>query len=153
MLIGEVARRSGVSARMLRHYESRGLVQPTGRSHAGYREYTGEDIRRIFHVESLRSLGLSLRDVKRALDDPGFTPSKLVDDLIQRTRERIARETELLTRLRLIGDAEPSGWPDVLQVVALLHALGSDTVSCGSVGEMDTGEGYGAAVIRTGVRC
>ncbi|GIE76728.1 transcriptional regulator [Actinoplanes philippinensis] len=127
MLIGEVARRSGVSARMLRHYESLGLVQPTGRSHAGYREYTGEDIRRIFHVESLRSLGLSLRDVKRALEDPAFTPSKLVDDLIRRTRERIARETELLTRLRLIGDTEPSGWPDVLQVVALLHALGSDS--------------------------
>ncbi|MEV4283278.1 HEAT repeat domain-containing protein [Actinoplanes xinjiangensis] len=127
MLIGEVARRSGVSARMLRHYESLGLVQPTGRSHAGYREYADEDIRRIFHVESLRSLGLSLRDVKRALEDPGFTPSGLVDDLIRRTRERIAKETELLTRLRRIGDAEPSGWPDVLQVVALLHALGSDS--------------------------
>jgi DNA-binding transcriptional MerR regulator len=127
VLIGEVARRSGVSARMLRHYESLGLVQPTGRSHAGYREYADEDIRRIFHVESLRSLGLSLRDVKRALEDPGFTPSGLVDDLIRRTRERIARETELLTRLRRIGDAEPSGWPDVLQVVALLHALGSDS--------------------------
>lgn len=126
MLIGEVAQRSGVSARMLRHYESLGLLRPTGRSHAGYREYTGEDIRRIFHIESLRSLGLSLRDVGRALEDPAFTPSGLVEDLIRRTRERIARETELLTRLQRIGDAEPAGWPDVLQVVALLHALGSD---------------------------
>ncbi|GAA3411473.1 HEAT repeat domain-containing protein [Streptosporangium vulgare] len=125
MLIGEVARRSGVSARMLRHYDSLGLVRPTGRSDAGYREYSGEDIRRIFHIESLRSLGLSLRDVKRALDDPGFVPSELVDDLIRQARERIASETELLTRLRRINAADPAGWEDVLQIVALLQALGS----------------------------
>ncbi|WP_030612335.1 HEAT repeat domain-containing protein [Streptomyces sclerotialus] len=125
MLIGDVARRSGVSARMLRHYESLGLVRPTGRTGSGYREYSGEDIRRIFHIESLRSLGLSLRDVGRALDDPGFAPADLVDDLIRQTRDRIAAETELLTRLRRIGAAEPAGWEDVLQTVALLQGLGS----------------------------
>ncbi|NDU76663.1 MerR family transcriptional regulator [Actinomadura sp. DSM 109109] len=127
MLIGEVARRSGVSARMLRHYEKLGLVRPTGRTGAGYREYSGEDIRRIFHVESLRSLGLSLREVGRALDDPGFAPADLVDDLVRQTRDRIARETELLTRLRRIDAAEPAAWEDVLQVVALLQALGSES--------------------------
>ncbi|MFB7473759.1 HEAT repeat domain-containing protein [Kitasatospora sp. NPDC056184] len=125
MLIGEVARRSGVSARMLRHYESLGLVRPTGRTEGGYREYAEEDVRRIFHIESLRSLGLSLRDVGRALDDPGFAPAELVDDLIRGTRERIAAETELLTRLRRIGAAEPAGWEEVLRSVALLQALGS----------------------------
>ncbi|XVQ83653.1 HEAT repeat domain-containing protein [Microbispora siamensis] len=127
MLIGDVARRSGVSARMLRHYESLGLVRPTGRTEAGYREYSSEDIRRVFHIESLRSLGLSLREVGRALDDPGFTPSELVDDLIRQTRERIAAETELLTRLRRIGAAEPADWEDVLRIVALLQALGSES--------------------------
>ncbi|SDI28039.1 DNA-binding transcriptional regulator, MerR family [Sinosporangium album] len=127
MLIGDVARRSGVSARMLRHYESLGLVRPTGRTEGGYREYSSEDIRRIFHIESLRSLGLSLREVGRALDDPGFKPSELVDELIRQTRERIAFQTELLTRLRRIGAAEPTDWADVLQVVALLHALGSES--------------------------
>ncbi|WP_432165336.1 MerR family transcriptional regulator [Streptomyces sp. bgisy031] len=125
MLIGEVAQRSGVSARMLRHYESLGLVRPSGRTGSGYREYSGEDIRRIFHIESLRSLGLSLREIGRALDDPGFTPSALVDDLIRQTRDRIAAETEVLRRLRRIDAAAPADWEDVLQVVALLQALGS----------------------------
>ncbi|GGP45343.1 MerR family transcriptional regulator [Streptomyces abikoensis] len=125
MLIGDVARRSGVSARMLRHYDALGLVRPTDRNDAGYREYSSEDIRRIFHIESLRSLGMSLRDVGRALDDPGFTPTELVDDLIRRTRERIADETELLTRLSRVDAAEPVGWPEVLRIVALLQALGS----------------------------
>ncbi|MFF4290704.1 MerR family transcriptional regulator [Streptomyces sp. NPDC001633] len=129
MLIGDVARRSGVSARMLRHYESLGLVRPTGRTGSGYREYSNEDIRRIFHIESLRSLGLSLRDVRRALDDPDFAPAELVDDLIRQTRDRIAAETELLTRLRRIGAAEPAGWEDVLQVVTLLQALVSKSAA------------------------
>ncbi|MGW0908757.1 MerR family transcriptional regulator [Streptomyces sp. NPDC002853] len=129
MLIGEVARRSGVSARMLRHYESLGLVRPSGRTGSGYREYSGQDIRRIFHVESLRSLGLSLREIGRALDEPGFTPSALVGDLVLQTRERIAAETELLTRLRRIDAADPADWEDVLQVVALLQALGSKSAS------------------------
>ncbi|MFI6904547.1 HEAT repeat domain-containing protein [Nonomuraea sp. NPDC050394] len=125
MLIGDVARRSGVSARMLRHYDALGLVRPTGRSHAGYREYSSRDIQRIFHIESLRSLGLSLREVRRALEDPAFTPAELVADLIRQTRERIAAETELLTRLRRIDAVEPTGWEDVFQIVALLQALGS----------------------------
>ncbi|MEV4894345.1 MerR family transcriptional regulator, partial [Nonomuraea sp. NPDC055795] len=125
MLIGDVARRSGVSARMLRHYDALGLVRPTGRSDAGYREYSSRDIQRIFHIESLRSLGLSLREVRRALEDPAFTPAELVADLIRQTRERIAAETELLTRLRRIDAVEPTGWEDVFQIVALLQALGS----------------------------
>ncbi|WAZ19254.1 HEAT repeat domain-containing protein [Streptomyces cinnabarinus] len=127
MLIGDVARRSGVSARMLRHYELLGLVRPTGRTAGGYREYSGADIQRIFHIESLRSLGLSLRDVGRALDDPAFRPSDLVADLIRQTQARIARETELLRQLSRIDAAEPTGWQDVLQTVSLLQALASES--------------------------
>ncbi|WP_372505138.1 HEAT repeat domain-containing protein, partial [Streptomyces parvus] len=92
---------------------------------SGYREYSGEDVRRIFHIESLRAMGLSLREIGRALDDPGFTPADLVDDLIRRTRERIAAETELLIRLDRVHATDPAGWEDVLQVLALLRALGS----------------------------
>ncbi|MBX6751651.1 MAG: MerR family transcriptional regulator [Micromonosporaceae bacterium] len=127
MLIGDVARKSGVSARMLRHYESLGLVRPTGRTGTGYREYSSDDIRRIFHIECLRSLGLSLRDVGRALDDPGFTPTEMVGDLIRRTQQRIGAETELLARLRRINAAEPGDWEEVLQIVALLQDLGSES--------------------------
>jgi len=129
VLIGEVARRSGVSTRMLRHYDSLGLVRPTGRTVGGYREYSADDIRRIFHVESLRSLGLSLREVGRALEDPAFTPSALVGDLIQRTEERLQREQELLDRLRTVDASTPSGWEGVLRIVELLHGLNSPSAA------------------------
>ncbi len=127
MLIGEVSRRSGVSARMLRHYDALGLVTPTGRTSGGYREYSPDDIRRLFHVESLRTLGLSLEDTKRALDEPEFAPSALVGDLIRHTRRRIAAEQELLAKLERVDDAGPTLWDDVLRVVGLLHALDSES--------------------------
>ncbi|MBC8091166.1 MAG: MerR family DNA-binding transcriptional regulator, partial [Pseudonocardia sp.] len=129
MLIGEVARRSGVSSRMLRHYDSLGLVRPTGRTVGGYREYSAEDVRRIFHVESLRSLGLSLRQVGRALEDPAFAPSTLVGDLIRRTEGRLEREYELLERLRAVDASEPVGWQGVLRIVELLHGLSAPSAS------------------------
>ena len=120
MLIGDAARSSGVSARMLRHYEALGLVQPTGRTSAGYRDYSAEDIRRIFQVESLRSMGLSLKQVGRALEDPDLTPAALVVDLIRCTEERLAQERELLDRLRAIDASAPADWRDVLRVIDLM---------------------------------
>ncbi len=125
MLIGEVAQRAGVSARMLRHYDAIGLVPPTGRTAGGYREYSPEDVRRLFHVVSLRSLGLPLEEVKRALDDADFRPGTLVAELIATTQERIARDQELLGRLRRVRDGGPAAWGDVLDVVALLRGLDS----------------------------
>ncbi|RZQ65886.1 HEAT repeat domain-containing protein [Amycolatopsis suaedae] len=125
MLISEVARRSGVSTRMLRHYDALGLVRPTGRTSGGYREYSPEDIRRIFHVESLRSLGLSLRQIGRALADPAFTPAALVGDLIRQTEDRLNRERELLDRLRAVDASAPFDWQGVLRIVELLRGLHS----------------------------
>ncbi|MDA1360769.1 MerR family transcriptional regulator [Glycomyces luteolus] len=129
MLIGEVARRSGVSARMLRHYESLGLVRPTGRTVGGYREYAEADIQRIFHVESLRTLGLSLRQIGQVLDDPEFVPSTLIGELIRETERRLAREKELLKRLRAVDASEPTGWEGVLRIVELLRGLGSTSAA------------------------
>ncbi|MER5830888.1 HEAT repeat domain-containing protein [Streptomyces sp. NPDC002130] len=129
MLIGDVARRSGVSARMLRHYDALGLVRPTGRTVGGYREYSAADVRRIFHVESLRSLGLSLKQIGRALEDPAFTPSALVSDLIRQTEDRLAREKELLERLRAIDASTPTDWQEVLRIVELLRELTSTSAA------------------------
>jgi DNA-binding transcriptional MerR regulator len=114
---------------MLRHYDALGLVRPTGRTTGGYREYSPADIRRIFHVESLRSLGLSLKQIGRALDDRDFTPATLVRDLIGWAEDRLAREQELLERLRAIDASAPAGWQDVLRIVELMQGLTSPSAS------------------------
>lgn len=123
MLIGEVSAVSGISARMLRHYDAVGLVSPTGRTSGGYRRYSGEDVRRLFHVEGLRSLGLSLTEVAGVLGDLSFDPAAMVEQLVDRTRARLAREEELLDRLGRVRASDPAAWSDVLRTIGLMRSL------------------------------
>ncbi|MGB3698837.1 MAG: MerR family transcriptional regulator [Gordonia sp. (in: high G+C Gram-positive bacteria)] len=137
MRIGELSRRSGVSARMLRHYDELGLVRPGDRSSAGYREYSETDLARLFQVETLRTLGLSLREIGQALEQPAASPAALLAALIARTRERIAREQALLTRLRQLDDAGPDDWEQVLSVLELLSGLTSPSAGRRQLAALD----------------
>lgn len=129
MLIGEVSARSGISTRMLRHYDSIGLVSPTNRTPAGYREYSDGDLRRLFHVEGLRTLGLGLQELAHALNDLSFDPKEMVERLINGTRERLARDQDLLGRLNRVRASDPAAWSDVLRTIALMRGLDADDSS------------------------
>ena len=129
MLIGDVARYTGVSVRMLRHYDAMGLVRPTGRTIGGYRDYSDDDVRTILQVKTLRSLGLTLKQIGRILEDPGRAPAALVDDLIRQTEERLDRERELLDRLRTIAASRPADWQEAVRIVKLVRGLGSASAS------------------------
>ncbi|MCF2572234.1 MerR family transcriptional regulator [Brevibacterium sp. UCMA 11754] len=128
MLIGEVAKRSGVSARMLRHYESLGLIDPSGRTSSGYREYSAADIGRIFHIEGLRKLGMSLAEIGTLLDDPAFDPSRLIRELVETSRRRIAAEQELLSHLERIDRLHHADGEALLLTIDLLRSLESGDV-------------------------
>lgn len=141
MRIGEVASRSGVSARMLRHYEQLGLLSAPERSSAGYREYGEEELKRILHIESLRTLGLSLSEVRDALEDPDFRPAELLEELIRDTRERLRRERDLLSRLRAVREAGPADWTSVLEVVGLLRQLRSPEPAQRQLAAFEAGTG------------
>ena len=129
MLIGELSERSGVSARMLRHYDSIGLLSPAGRSHGGFREYSEADVQRLFHVEVLRSLGLSLNEVTEVLADLSFSPAAMVTQLLDRTRERLAQEEELLHNLEKVQASGPDAWSDVLHTIGLVRGLSGGSPS------------------------
>ena len=129
MLIGEVAERSGISSRMLRHYDRTGVVSPSGRTPGGYRYYTDEQLRRLFYAEGLRSLGLTLKEVAAVLDTPDFVPMSLVEQLIDRTRERIRHHQELLSMLEQVQGSDPANWADVLHTMGLLRGLGATSPS------------------------
>ncbi|MDO3705353.1 MerR family transcriptional regulator [Micromonospora sp. C28SCA-DRY-2] len=68
--IGDFARLGRVSVRMLRHYDSIGLLRPAAVDpHSGYRYYTAEQLRRLNRVIALKELGLTLAQVQAILDD------------------------------------------------------------------------------------
>ena len=67
MHIGEAAAASGVTAKMIRHYESIGLIEPADRTESGYRSYGKEDVNVLRFVKRARTLGFSIEDIRALL--------------------------------------------------------------------------------------
>jgi len=65
--IGEAASQSGVSAKMVRHYESLGLLPPVHRTDAGYRQYGDKQIHTLRFIRRARTLGFSMAEIAELL--------------------------------------------------------------------------------------
>lgn len=120
--IGELARRSGLTLRTLRHYDDIGLLKPSGRTWADYRLYSRADVGRLLAISQLKALGLSLAEIAQALDDEA-DPRALLARHADLLEQRIAAEEELLARLRYLQRADDAGWDEVLESIELAERL------------------------------
>lgn len=121
--IGEVAARTGLTPRTLRHYDELGLLIPSGRTDGDYRLYSRDDMDRLLAIQHLKSLGLGLAEIQQALDDPSFDAGPLLERHANVVEQRIAEEQTLLRRLRQLQTAARAGWDEVLETIALSERL------------------------------
>jgi DNA-binding transcriptional MerR regulator len=96
MRIGEVADRTGLSVRTIRHYDEVGLVTPSARSQGSFRLYTDIDVKRLHVVKRMKTLGFALDQMLGLL--------AIIDRLAEPTRPAAHEYARLLIGLRAHRD-------------------------------------------------
>lgn len=122
--VGELARRTGFTVRALHHYDSIGLLHPTGRSDSGYRLYGRDDIARLHGIQTLRRMGLALADVAQLLDGGAVTLPALLARQIGLLDQQIAQAQALRARLTVMQSIlAGGGQPEIDDWLASLSMM------------------------------
>ena len=133
--IGEAARQSGVSAKMLRHYESLGLLGSVARADSGYRLYSAADVHTLRFIKRCRDLGFSMAEIaelvglwqnrRRASSSVKKIAQRHLDDLNARIAAMQAMQRTLSTLLDCChGDARPD-CPILDDLAGAPHTVGN----------------------------
>lgn len=132
MNIGELAKSSGVNAKLIRHYESIGLIPKASRTESGYRIYSEQDIQFLRFIKRARGLGFSMKEIK-----------KLVG--LWRNRSRASREVKALATAHI--DELEKKISEMQEMVANLKTLarnchGDSRPDCPILKELEMEQGH-----------
>ena len=141
--IGEAARLAGVSAKMVRHYESLGLLGGVQRSDSGYRLYAQADVHRLRFIRRSRELGFSMAEIAELLslwgnqERTSASVKRIAQQHVDELSRRIAAMQAMQRSLQHLllgcsGDERPEC--PILDDLAGLHEAGSCCAGTSSVG-------------------
>jgi len=116
--IGQAAGTTGVSQRMIRHYEKIGLIAPPARRDSGYRDYAEADLHRLRFIANARDLGFPIEEIRSLLElwDDRARSSAEVKALALARADELHRKSVALEGMRTVlldladhcaGDARP----------------------------------------------
>ena len=130
MNISRAAELSGVSAKMIRHYESAGLIPAAARTAAGYRVYAMDDVHRLAFIRRARAVGFGTADIRQLLSlwqnrqRPARDVKRLAVEHLQQLQARIADLEAIADTLsHLIGHCQGDERPDC----PILDSLAADS--------------------------
>ncbi|RZV35286.1 MAG: Cu(I)-responsive transcriptional regulator [Sphingomonadaceae bacterium] len=119
MNIGQAAKASGVSQRMIRHYEKVGLIPAPARRDSGYRDYSDSDVQRLAFIANARDLGFSITEIRDLLnlwaDDhraSADVKSRALEKANELQRKADALSTMRASLLHLAGNCHGDDRPD-----------------------------------------
>jgi DNA-binding transcriptional MerR regulator len=128
MFIGELARRTGTTAKTLRFYEDEGLLPEPAHTSAGYRNYLPDDLDRVAFIRDAQAAGFALRQIGQILDirDDGQPPCEHVTSLVHQRLHEVERRIaeleqtrahlrELASRTTELDPADCAGYCNITQ--------------------------------------
>lgn len=130
MNIGEAARATGVSQRMIRHYEGIGLIPPPVRKDSGYRDYGTADLHRLNFIRRARDLGFSIAEIRTLL-------------ALWRDRARASADVKALALSHAAALQEKAEELQAMRRTLLslaAHCHGDDRPECPILAELEAGD-------------
>lgn len=131
--IGELSKRSGVTIRALRHYDEIGLLSPSVRSEGGFRLYGQEDVGKLYRIQALSRLNLSLAEIQQLLGAGGASfpdvAEKQIGFLNRQISQAIALRDhliELQSRFSLSSGLAMDDWLNALAQMSAASKYFSD---------------------------
>jgi Cu(I)-responsive transcriptional regulator len=116
--IGRASKASGVSVKMIRHYEAIGLLKKVARTYANYRVYSANDVHTLRFIKRARSLGFSIEDIRELLSlwqnksRPSAAVKRIANRHTENLRRRIVEMQSMVATLEHLthhchGDSRP----------------------------------------------
>ncbi|MFG3286567.1 MerR family transcriptional regulator [Streptomyces sp. NPDC048111] len=125
--VGPLAEASGLTVRTLHHWDTIGLLSPSRRTAGGHREYTEDDVVRLYQVLALRGLGLGLDTIAVCLE-AGVDPTRVLRDHRESVEAQLAALAGLRDRLVRIEQEVAAGrTPTTSAVLDALRATGTSS--------------------------
>jgi DNA-binding transcriptional MerR regulator len=126
--VGELAEAAGVTVRTLHHFDAIGLLSPAGRSAAGHRLYTADDVRRLYRVLALRQLGVPLAGIVASVESDGAVLKAVVIEQLDQVERQLGRlqqvHRQLLSLARIVQESREPSIDELLETMEATMAAG-----------------------------
>lgn len=123
--VGQLAKQISLSVRTLHHYDEIGLLSPSVRTDAGHRLYNTKDISRLYRIQALKQLGLSLPQIAELIQQGAQDLPDIITQQITNLEREIEQATQLKNRLVKLQDnlktSHEPGMTNWLDTLALMN--------------------------------